>query len=348
MNGENTNTELDYRPDGHWKDVWVEVKSEMHGLRTLRASLLELSYWLTKHRNSRGILVLADTRISPERLEREWAFAEEALRRNITLRLSIAQLRNNRYIGLPQDLGNDFRVWLDELVERETKLRGVRSGESFYDILEVLVHQWMLGKGPVTREWLKKTVGCSYPTVATTLRRLESSLRQHSDRRVELRFFPREEWWRLLAVADKVRSTSHFVDRSGQPRTAESLLRRLKGLGRDDIAVGGVAGARHYQPDLDLAGTPRVDLSVHTRGRTIDLGFVRELDPALQKSKSREEPWRLVVHVVQRADSLFKRSDDGLVWADPVECLLDLHENRLETQAQEFVASFPGAKRAIV
>jgi hypothetical protein len=345
---ETDSREMNYRPDGHWRDVWVEVKSEMHGLRNLRASLLELSYWLTEHRNTRGILVLANSRISQERLEKEWTFAERTLQPDVTHRLSIALLRDDRYIGLPQDLGSDFRVWLDELVQRETKSRGVKSRESFYDVLEVLVHQWLLGKGPVTREWLMKTVGCSYPTVATSLRRLESSLRQHSDRRVELGFFPRDEWWRLLAIADKVRSTSHFVDRSGQPQTAESLLRRLKKLGRDDIAVGGVAGARHYQPDLDLAGTPRVDLSVHSRGRTIDLGFVSELDPALQKSKSREESSRVVVHVVQRVDSLFERSHDGLVWADPVECLLDLHENRLEAQAQEFVTSFPGAKGTLV
>jgi hypothetical protein len=261
--------------------------------------------------------------------------------------LSIVLLREDHYIGLPQDLGNDFRGWLDGLVEQKTRSREVRSRESFYDILEVLVHRWLLGKGPVTREWLMKIVGCSYPTVATTLRRLESSLRQQSDRRVELRYFPREEWWRLLAVADQIRSTSHFVDRSGQPHTLESLIKRLRGLGRDDIALGGATGARHYQPDLNLAGAPRLDLSVHSRGRKIDLGFVRELDPALKQSQSREDPSRVVVHLVRRADSLFERSDDGLVWADPVECLLDLHENRLEQQAQEFVASFPGAKRGL-
>jgi len=334
-----------YRPDGKWGDVWVEIKADLHGLRNLRSSLLGLAYWLTEHRNSRGMLVVTNSRISARRLEKEWALAERALQPDVTHRLSVVLLRDDRYIGLPQDLGNDFRGWLDGLVEQETRSRAVKSRESFYDVLEVLVHQWLLGKGPVTREWLMRIVGCSYPTVATSLRRLESSLTHHSDRRVELRYFPREEWWRLLAVADQVRSTSHFVDRSGQPQAFESLIRRLKRLGRGDIAVGGVTGARHYQPDLDLAGTPRLDLSVHSRGRKIDLNFVQELDPALQKSKSREEPSRLVIHLVRRTDSLFERSDDGTVWADPVECLLDLHENRLEQQAQEFVASFSRTNR---
>ena len=160
--------------------------------------------------------------------------------------------------------------------------------------------------GSVTSEWLKKTVGCSYPTVASSLRRVEASLYRHSDRRVELHHFPREEWWRLLAVGHEVRSTTRFVDRSGQPQIADVFLNRLKKLGRNDIAVGGVIGARHYQPSLDLVGTPRLDLSVHSRARNVDLSFVRELDPALKKSEGREEAARVVIHIVRRADPLFR------------------------------------------
>src|SRR5262249_38944435 len=113
-----------------------------------------------------------------------------------------------------------------------------------------------------------------------------------------------------------------------------------KQLSRSDIAVGGVIGARHYQPGLDLVGTPRLDLSVHSRAKNVDLGFVRELDPALKQSEDREESARVVIHVIRRAVPLFEQTDDGTLWADPVECLLDLQESRLEEQAQEFVASF--------
>jgi hypothetical protein len=121
----------------------------------------------------------------------------------------------------------------------------------------------------------------------------------------------------------------------------------LRNLGRDDVAVGGVSGARHYQSDLDLVGTPRLDLSVHSRAKEVDLDFIQELDPALKKSEGREEAPRVVIHVVRRAEPLFERGD-GQLWADPVECLLDLQEGRLESQAQEFMASFPGAKRKSV
>lgn len=322
----------------------MDVKSDTHGLRDVRASLLELAYWLTRDSGRRGLLVLTDSRISEERLRDEWMLAEQTLDRDVSRRLSVVLHRNAQYIGLPKDLGDDFRVWLDQLVSREAGSHPVKSRESFQNILEVLVHQWLLAKGPVTREWLKKTVGCSYPTVASSLRRLETSLLYHSDRQVELRYFPREEWWRLLAVADETRSTSRFVDRSGQPPPADTLLKRLKNLGRNDIAVGGVVGARHYQPDLDLVGTPRLDLSLHSTAKNVDLSFVRELDPALKKSEGREEAARVVIHIVRRADALFEQSDDGSLWADPVQCLLDLQESRMEEQAQEFVASFPGSK----
>jgi hypothetical protein len=195
----------------------------------------------------------------------------------------------------------------------------------------------------MTTEWLMKTVGCSYPTVAIALRRLESSLIRHSDRRVELRYFPRDEWSRLLAVSDQVRSTTRFTDRSGQPRSPHDLFVRLKRLGRSDIAVGGVIGARHYRPDLDIVGIPRLDLSMHTLGKNVDLSFVRELDPALQETNRRDVPTALAVHLVSRARSLFQSGDD-VQWADPVECLLDLQENRLESQALEFANSFTTAK----
>lgn len=73
----------------------------------------------------------------------------------------------------------------------------------------------------------------------------------------------------------------------------------------------------------------------------MDLSFVRELDPALKKSEGREGAARVVIHIVRRADPLFEQTGDGTLWADPVECLLDLQESRFEVQAQKFIASFP-------
>jgi hypothetical protein len=44
-----------------------------------------------------------------------------------------------------------------------------------------------------------------------------------------------------------------------------------------------------------------------------------------------------VVHVLRGQSDFFQPRKAGLAWADPVECLLDLHESRLEPQAEEFL-----------
>jgi hypothetical protein len=110
----------------------------------------------------------------------------------------------------------------------------------------------------------------------------------------------------------------------------------LRELKRSDIAVSGVLGARHYFPGLDLVGAPRLDLVVHTLRPEGSHEFLRKLDPALKPAK-RGEPARVFIHTLCRPVTLFQESGDGIVWADEVECLLDLHEARLESQALEFL-----------
>ena len=341
--GHRGKSDIGYEPDGRWKhgqhDVWVEVKFQTHSFRNVRASLLGLAYLLSGDPKARALLVLTDSRITEERLQAELRLAEQTLRPDVMQRLALVIEKDHGYLGLPPDLGSGFRVWLDELVNKESH-EGNKRRQSHHAVLEILLHQWLLGKGPMTTDWIMKTAGSSYPTVANELRRLEHVLVRHSDRRVELRYFPSEEWARLVTLSDEVRATARFVDRSGQARSPQSLLRRLAQLGRNDLAVGGIAGARHYDPDIDLAGVPRLDLSMHCRDKRVDWSFVERLDPALEKTERRDEPAALAVHLVRREVSLFQSDDAGMQWADPVECLLDLHEARLEPQAREFLDFF--------
>lgn len=339
-----TKTDLGYEPDGRWRDVWVEVKSQTHSFRNVRASLLGMAYLLADEPGNRGLLVLANSRITEKRLKNELHLVAQTLRPDVAERLALVIEKDHGYVGIPPDLGDDFRVWLDDLVHEETRDGKLR--QSHYAVLELLLHQWLLGKGPMTTDWIIKTIGCSYPTVASALRRLDHVLTRHSDRRVELRRFPSEDWARLVAMSDEARSTTRFADRSGQKRSPEAHLRRLATLERADLAVGGVIGARHYHPDIDLVGTPRLDLSLHCPAKRVDWSFVERLDPALEKTERRDEPAALVVHLVRRKVSLFQPGDGGLQWADPVECVLDLHEAHLEAQAKEFLHFFSSRKDA--
>lgn len=335
--------EIDSGPGGQWRDLRVEVKHETHGSRNLRASLLGLAYWLAGHPENRGLLLLVGSRITENRLQEERQLAARVVRPEVMRRLIIASGGDGRYVGLPQDLGDDFREWLDRLVSRESPR--CRPRETYYAILQILLHRWVLGEGPLTRKSLGDMAGCSYPTVAVTLNRLGPYLGQGPSRRVELMHFPREEWTRMLAVSDRIRETARFAAASGEVRSPEAHLRRLEQMGLDNVGIGGVLGARHYYRELDLVGTPRLDLSLHCPGRHIGLDFIQKLDPALRRVDSSLEPANVIVHAVRRKEAFFTPRSGGLQWADQVECLMDLHEAHLERQAKEFLRALE-AQRA--
>jgi len=158
--------------------------------------------------------------------------------------------------------------------------------------------------------------------------------------------FQKDEWSKLLADSTRSRSTMTFVDRSGQKRSPESLHARLVKMQSQSIAIGGAIGARQYFPDLDLVGVPRLDISVHSPGNWVNLEFVRRLDPALQLAERTGEPPNLVIHFIRRNESLFYKDKKGGLWADPVECLLDLSEARLESQALQFLEHYTSEKGA--
>ncbi len=336
-----------FRADAVTNDTIFEVKVEAKDARRLRTALMDLARVAAVDKVRRVLLVLEEPIITESRLKEEWNGAASVLRPELFARLSMVIHRSGNWTGIPVPPDPSELSMLDEILRHEHSQRpasSTRSSEAHHEILRILIHQWLLGKGPLAVSSLMEISGTSHPTVSRSLERFDHYLKRHSDRSVELRIFPREEWARLLAVSDDVRGTVKYADRSGQARSPESLLRRLRQLQRQDIAIGGVLGAKHYQPSLDLVGNPRLDLSIHCGRKAVDLSFVERLDPALEKTTRRDESPTLVIHAIQRAESLFQRSEDSLPWADPVECLLDLHEARLESQALEFVNSFPATK----
>lgn len=325
-----------------------EVLVETKDARRLRTTLMDLSRVVSSSEKiRRAVLVLEEPSITASRLQDEWRGAASVIRPAIFSRLSAVIRQSGKWSGIPGPPAAAEVPVLEEILQHELSRRPAgasRSSEAHYEILRVLIHQWLLGQGPLSIGSLMEISGASHPTVSRSVKRLEHCLERHSDRSVALRIFPRDEWARLVAVSDDVRATVRFVDRSGQARSPESLLRRLRSLGRQDLGIGGVWGAKHYQPSLDLIGNPRLDLSIHSARLAADLSFVEKLDPALERAIRRDESPTLVIHTVRRAQSLFQPAENDLPWADPVECLLDLHDARLESQALDFLKSFPATK----
>ena len=326
-----------YRPAFRLGDTIVEVKSDIHSFRNLRAALLQLAYYIAMAPLERGVLVLANPRITDAALQKEWSMAKLSLRPEILERLALAVRRKEEIITIAGNLPANLSSQLPEHVDQEASSQPYRAPQSSDAVLLVLLNQWLLRKGPMTTQKLMQDVGCSYPTAANALDRLGHGIKRLSDRRFQLSGFPMEEWQRVVANRERAHPTLHYADRSRQRRSVESLLRRASGLGRDDIAVGGVIAAHHYYPEFDLRGTPRLDLTLHSRDGRTDLTFVENLDPAMERTSGPDEPAVLAVHVLRRQEPLFEPNGDGLPWADPVATLLGLYDARLEPQAKEFL-----------
>lgn len=326
----------------------IEVKLGVAALRSVKEGLMQLAYALAENPDHEGYLVLADASVTLQSLQKEWRRAASVLRPQLLNRLTLCVGDADQFTGIPRNPDAETRRILSEVVEAERPRVGspvARSDASFV-ITKILLNQWLKDAKPVTTDWLSKTSGYSYPTISAVLHRLGSLIQRESDRRVRFRWFPREELARLLAHSNRARSTVRFADRSGKSRSPESHVRRLQVLNPTNVAIGGVLGARHYFPDLDLLGLPRLDLSQHAPKRHLDLGFVKKLDPALRIVEDPQEPADLVIHAVQHKDPLFEPRRGGLYWADPVECLLDMHEAGLEVQASQFLKELERTRSA--
>lgn len=315
----------------------VEVKHRLSAVRALRDGLVQLAMVLADEAGKCGYLLLVDPRLSSDCLAGETAGFKAALRPDVADRLRLVVVKAGEIVEPSSDVppadSELLRRCFDESVDSGSALpRPDKQAEVFL----VMLHQWLTGQGPMTSRSLEDAVGCNYRTVAAAIDRLGPAIRRHSDRRVSLKYFPEQEWKRFLVLAHKVRATIHYAETSDQPRSPESLLRRLRQLGRKDIGPGGVMGAKRYDSDLDMVGTPRLDLCVHVPGPRVDLDFVKQLDPALERTRDPHRPARLALHFVRRKDPLFDREDNGSLWADPLECLLELYIAGLDQQAIGF------------
>lgn len=333
----------EYAPDGIWREWAVDLQVRAHSLRELRATLMAMAYWLTEHEDHRGLVLLIGSRLSRNRVAEELKRARRALRPGVSGRIHVLSTPEKGKVGtvaaeLHLDEGDQhaFGSWIEDLVATASRPRKPRNSLDL--VFEVVLNQWMLNKGPMTTKWIMKTTGLSYPPVATALKKLEPAIKRHSNRSVELAHFPRQEWSRYLSAAERAGLGYRYQPHSKLARSPDAMLDRVESLNYPGIAISGVHAARHYHPDIDLVGTPRLDLCIHSPQGKADVDFVDSLDPALQFVSGRSEGApALVVWPIYRDASLFESNPEGKPWADPVSCLLALHDARLESQAGEFL-----------
>lgn len=350
--------------DFELNDLRVEVKHRLRSKRDLRAAVVDLASTTLDNPDMHMCLLLVDSGLSRERLQREWELLQSIFRKAVFEHLGLASYHDGIVDLVLGHYPQQYHDLLQEIASQEEKstLHHIRLSNPDYsgEILRLMILLWLTteknasdivasdplpyaqDKSP-TRDRqgfsinsIEKSTGTTYRTVIRALDSLGPVLKQYSDRSVALTAFPRMAWEKFLVLADTSRSTKYYTDRSGQPRSPKSLMQRLQALPRQDIAIGGVAGAMRIYKDLDLVGLPRLDLHIHAPGSNTDLSFIRKLDPALKETDVHDEKPSLAIHFLRRKESYFRIDTNQHLWADPIECLIDLLTMHMDQQALQF------------
>jgi DNA-binding transcriptional ArsR family regulator len=325
--------------DGRWHEWHAEVHWHAKSLRDVRANLLACAYLASLEPTAQVVLALPRCRISDDRLREEQAMVRRLLLPQICERVHLVwQSEGAMQRDLPEALPAEGRAWLLDLIESEGAQTGtVRTTATKHGVLGWLFLSRLRGIGFQSMDELCEAIGASYPTVAGVIKPLEAAglIERGRGRSVALSRFPVDEWRRWLVAGESARRAIYFKDQSGQPRTVYALADRLLSLKKLTVAIGGVMGALHHYPSLDITAAPRLDLTMLVeKDGLLDLKFVRRLDAALKQCDGPDPSADLVIHLLPRKQGSFDRDSEGRVWADPVECMADLHEMRLDAQAQ--------------
>lgn len=312
----------------------IEVKERMRGRRDFTAAVTQLGLYCQRVPGvRRAHLVLWHPGLSERSLRRLWSELGELLVPEVASRLGLVCAWPDGQLLIPDD--PRARRLSDALRVAVSTGEGPRARmDRSYEVLKLLLLRYFLGQGKIRISELQAQTGLSYPTVARDLASLDAHIKRHSDRSVELTSFPSAHWVALRALATKLRATQAYEDATGRSANIERLVRRLAAVDAPHAAFGGVIGARHWKADIDIEGTPRIDLCVHAPDGHRDMAFLSRVDPALEPTDDASGAV-LVVHTLLRAEPHFESAADGLRIADPVEVLLDLYELRLQDQANE-------------
>lgn len=329
-------TDIGWKVDGHWGQWGVSIKSSMHTTRDLRAALMTMAYAARFEASGKWACVLVNTKMTSRRLQDELEMFRATVIGDVADRVWIGKTQKNGKLEehdcpIPAD-------WLHQLIQQElARATPLVRGASKYGVLSLLTLHWLRGVPPQSADAICQAAGVSYPTLAAVLKELDvdHAIERDSSRKVHLNRLPQDAWKRWAVAKTRVRKTVRFVDYAGQARSPEEMVQRLRRLKLQNVAVAGVLGAKHYYPQLDITSSPRLDLTVH--GDNVNLDFVDQLDPGLQRSTNSADTPQLVVHYLLRPQAFFEVDGEGTVWADPVECLADLFEARLDSQADEML-----------
>jgi hypothetical protein len=356
---ENELTELivqDPEVDLVWGNWLVEIYQGA-SVRDVRARLMTLGYKLLQNRNAEqdAVIVCMGSKLRTETLTTELERMRALFGPTLGDRLTIvrAQDRKPYKVESLDSIGAKLETlaFSTRLATafvgagketRHKKTSGSRSAKDW--VLEYLLQSWLNNVGPIPVMGICRDVGVSYTTVSAVISELDSLdlLYRASNRSVELKQFPWKQWRAWLQNSGNNRATVRYASSTRLPRPVNALIDRFMRLPKDaignvEVSVGGVSGASQYYPRLDITASPRLDLVVY--GDEADFGheMVRRLDPSQDPVTEPAIPGDIAVHYVGRRTKRLGMRKDGVNYADPIQCLADLHELGLDAQGDEML-----------
>lgn len=312
--------------------VSIEVARSISTARDLRARLVDAAYALSETGASSRLVLLFKSLLSRARLEQELSRFRSIVRPDIGHAIDVILMVGledlERLHLAPGDL-QALRARVQEALGQKPRFATKDA------VIGVLLHRWLEREEPARISEIAKEAGASLPTVYKALEAIRPEcIMRANGTHVGIARFARNDWAQWLdAAAGGLKA--RFVDRSGSPRSAEKLARRLFDLGRKDLAVGGVLAARHILPGLDIVSAPHLDILVHGDAHT-DLSFIGELDPGLVRDDSAADRAHVVVHFINRPVSLF-REEGSAVWGDILDCMANLWSAGMTHQVEDII-----------
>ena len=151
-----------------------------------------------------ALCTIASAKVTQERLQNELAQMRQVIRPDLAMRLHVARSdKSGENVLLEPSLPAALKDVVTKAVRRAATARRRSPGGTQLDVFAYLIRSWLADKGPILVKDIQKAVGASHPTVAAVLEQLKKQgvLHRLSDRSVELKGFPRDEWPRWFEVA---------------------------------------------------------------------------------------------------------------------------------------------------
>lgn len=311
----------------------IQSVFDLKNTRDLRTILVEAA--LDLHRRpdyTDAKIMLHDSKMAAKRIRQEVEGFKQITQPGLANRISVIDMRGDG----KEEFQKTFKALATYFAKRgigQNPAPRQPTKASQEAVMAYLLQRYILQLPGVSIGTIAADTKASIPTIYQVLNNYKHCLvRNPEEKTFQLTSFSQGDWMKWMERTNKLASV-HFIDRSGMPRNTNRLAKALRRLQRRDLALGGLLGAMHHLPEIDATAAPQLDILVHGTARS-DLSFIQQIDPGLERTKNLTEPAHVVVHFLDRPNSLFTQ-EEGQWWGSLPDCIANMHKARLGHQVED-------------